>query len=610
MYKKFFSLFLLGALLSTYFLTNAAERHNPTTHWQTMRLSDHDLSEGGLGKTMNLIGTTAGDTAHAAWMERIDEDNYELFYRQWPDHPIQQVGIVSPDLNFGLAPYLNLQIVSESNGRACLIYQLSVENEGTDLYLWCNDYVTPIHLSDNALTNDNVYARFLLMDSGNQAHVLWVEAAPGLDQRELFYWNEPTGTTRLLSNNNTSSYILTPDILLVGQTAHVVWSEYSEADLFTPYYWDSASDIVSDLSLPDQVYATNTELVQDSAGGIHLFWRADITGVGNACMIHWEEGQGAILSPLIDGCSSAYFEAATDNQAQVHAAWLGDSPGNTQDTLYYWNTTITATTIITGDVSNSGFSLWLTARPNGESNLLWTDEPFGSPNNDLFFWNSNSGQIKNLSDGIAGDVNNDSLVWDFSADGTIHAVWSEGNTNQHDIFYRDTQAAETLHLSGSQIITGDAELPAFTMMAGDVAQVGWIEETLANTPAIFQWQSDVMTTTQQVEMNPVPALPQFLWYSPIDTLQGVWTQPEYASPSDMIAWQTGEGPSNLSELAGTNGDVVLEYGSIQLHEGFNGRAFLLWAEETGTGEGVDVFGAWSTVSAPLDYHVYLPIIRR
>lgn len=606
MYKKIFSLSLLGALLSTYLLTNAAERHSPTTHWQTMRLSDHTLSEGGLGEPINLVRTAAGNTAHAAWMERIDDDNYELFYRQWPDHAIQQVGVVSPESSFGTAPYLNLQIVSQSNGRACLIYSLVVENEGTDLYVWCNDYPTPIHLSDNALTNDDVYDRFLLMDSGHQAHVVWIEAAPGLNQRELFYWSESASTTSILSNYDTSSYILTPDVLLVGQTAHVVWSEFSEVGLFTPYYWNSASNIVNDLSIPDEFYALDTELVQDSVGGIHVFWLANFTSLGDGCVSHWKDGTSTVLSLPIGSCYTSDIEVATDNQGQVHAAWLGDSQGQLRDTIYYWNTVISATTIITGNVRNS--SLWIDARPNGDVDLLWTDEQVGPSNNGLFSWNSTSGEIKPLSDGIAGEV--EYVVWDYSSDGTQHVVWKEGSYNRYDLFYRDTEAAETLHLSASDIITGDAKLPALNITAGDVVQVGWAEETLANTPAIFQWQSDIMTTTQQVEMNPVPALPQFLWYSPIDTLQGVWTQPEYASPSDMIAWQTGEEPSNLSELAGTNGDVVLEYDSIQLHEGANGRVFLLWAEETGTGEGVDVFGAWSTVSAPLDYHVYLPIIRR
>lgn len=609
-------LLVFSLILVSFFTVNLAAKENGSNSApQTARLSDLAQTEGGLGFLPNIRGVIAGNNAYATWVETVSADNYQLFFRQLPDGPIQTLPY-SETVSIPGFPnrLIYLTAVGNENGRACFTWRESVTDEGGNLVLWCTDYSQAIDLSDNSLTDGNIVEAKMVFDAAGNLHVFWSESAPGPYQQELFYWEENGQTTTVLSNYSTNSYIISMDVLATSTNIYAAWSEYSPGGLFTPYLWDSNSNNVQDLSLPDETYATSMQLIEDANGTIHLVWKGDLTLTEpDACPFHWDSlsGQTTTIGGVNNGCLIANEIRHSQAAGNIHLVYIGaDSTGN-QDALYHWSPGGVQTLILDGVSNNSSLPILLFTDSGGTVHVIFPAA------GDMFYWNDNDQTPVNVSDAgiLTQDVSFSSVTALLDDNDVLHVAWAEtiDATGEDDLFYWRSDREITARLSDTAVTSGNAQNPAFNEDDSGIMHIVWQEAVLGTgSAALFHWDSANTTTTLFADMGGANAVLRYLWADPADNWHAAWTR-NTGSDDDFFYFDETNGVINLSTQAGTNGEIIYDVETIQHLDGPSAW-YLLWAEDSGTVEAEDLFTAYASNPAPpppdLGNSIYLPMVQR
>ncbi len=593
----------------------AAKENGSSAAPQTARLSDHTQTEGGLGFLPNIRGVVAGNNAYATWVETVAADNYQLFFRQLPDGPIQTLPY-SETVSMPGFPnrYIYLTAVGHENGRACFTWHEVVANEGGNLVLWCTDYSQKIDLSDNSLTDGNIVEAKMVFDAAGNLHVFWSESAPGPYQQELFYWEENGQTTTVLSNNSTNSYIISMDVLATNTNIYAAWSEYSPGGLFTPYLWDSTSDNVQDLSLTDETYATSMQFIEDANETIHLVWKGDLTLTEpDACPFHWDSlsGQTTTIGGINNGCLIANEIRHSQAAGNIHLVYVGaDSNGN-QDALYHWSPGGVQTLILDGVSNNSSLPILLFTDSSGTVHVVFPAA------GDMFYWNDNDQIPINISDAgiLTQDVSFSGVTALLDSNDVLHVAWAEtiDATGEDDLFYWRSDSGMTVRLSDTAVTSGDAQNPALNEDDNGIMHIVWQETALGTgLAALFHWDSTNTTTTLLANMGSASSVLRYLWADPADNWHAAWTR-NTGSDDDLFYFDETNGVINLSTQAGTNGEIVYDIETIQRLDGPSAW-YLLWAEDSGTEDAEDLLTAYAAnpASPPPDLgnSIYLPMVQR
>ncbi|MEZ4594616.1 MAG: hypothetical protein R3D55_26245 [Chloroflexota bacterium] len=621
--RKF--LFLTLVLICTMILAvalHAAETGSSASP-QTARLSDQSQTEGGLGTLPNLHGVAAGSQAYAAWIERVSTspDTYQLFLRELPDGPIQTLPYSQLVATPGFPnSYISLTSIGDENGRVCLTWRESVANEGGNLMLWCTGDAQKRMLSDNTLSQGNIIGQVEMMfDSTGNLHVVWVEEGPGFSQQELFHWEESGQTTQVLSDFSTHSFVPSFAVLMHGNNLYVAWSEYSPAFLFTPYLWDSHSDTVKDLSLPNEMYATNLSLFEDSQGTVHAIWLGDLAPTEpDACPFHWDTAsqQTRTVGSANNGCLIPFgFFWHGEAAGKLHLVYLGAGSSGLQDTLYHWAPGGVQTAVSQG-LSNSLSGIQLATDSSGTAHLVFPAVVTPFFYNDMFYWNSNTQTRTYISDTLlfTRAVNTNEVTSRLDSNGVFHVVWAETveDTLEDDLFYWRSDSGATVRVSDTAVTTGNAQNPILNEDSSGNMQIVWQENAPGSgQAALFHWDTANTTTSLLTEMGTNPIL-RHQWFDPANTYHAAWTR-NAGSDNDLFYFDSANGVINVSTQAATNGEIVDDFETIQLLPSA-ANWYLLWAEDTGTAEGEDLFTAYdANLENPPEAStsiIYLPLVQK
>ena len=217
-------------------------------------------------------------------------------------------------------------------------------------------------------------------------------------------------------------------------------------------------------------------------------------------------------------------------------------------------------------------------------------------------------QIINVSNDLPGGL--ETFTHDlntlFTDDGTLHIVWLEGDSGQEDLYYWNTKDKSRITLSDSSFANGKPKSTQIKELATNHVQAIWYEDDYLHT-----WDSNNATTTQLIAL---PTNHRFfeLWFGPGNSAKAVWAEPEVINSNndDLIVWESNGTETNLSTLAGTNGDInhVSYAPPVQLFINEANQDFIFWVEETGTAESEDRFVAYPEINLP--EKAYLPMIQK
>lgn len=598
----------------------AAKENGSSAAPQTARLSDHTQTEGGLGFLPNIRGVVAGNNAYATWVETIAADNYQLFLRQLPDGPIQTLPYTETVSMPGFPNrYIYLTAVGHENGRACFTWDEIVSDEGSNLVLWCSDFTQEVELSDNALSEGNIIRNIpdpvrMMFDSTGTLHVFWVEEGLGSFRQELYHWDENSQAAQRLSDNSTDSFVISMDVLLTNNNIYAAWSEFSPSGVFTPYLWDIDSDNVQDLSLPNESYASSLNLLQDANGTVHLVWVGDFTGSPTGCPFHWDNlsKQTSTIGGVNNGCTIADYKLFYDEAfGTVHLVYVGEDSNGQQDALYHWAPGGVQTLVYDGVSNDSTLPITLLADSSGVAHVIF---PAGT---DMYYWNSNEQTATNISDAsiTTQDISFMEVTVQLDSNNVVHAAWAEtiDATGEDDLFYWRSDSGMTVRLSDTAVTSGDAQNPALNEDDNGIMHIIWQETALGTgLAALFHWDSTNTATTLLANMGSASSVLRYLWADPADNWHAAWTR-NTGSDDDLFYFDETNGVINLSTQAGTNGEIVYDVETIQRLDGPSAW-YLLWAEDSGTGEAEDLLTAYAAnpASPPPDLgnSIYLPMVQR
>ena len=589
-----FSLFFLLIIAGLFSHSSVQSSVTIGTDWDTYNLSNYALSEGGV-KRLNLAGAVSGNFVHAAWMEMTEqtemEYTLELFYRKVPFGTTRKVGIKDTQpINYANKAQ-RIEMRSHNNGRACLATYTK--------YVWCNDYDEPVKFTNNEVKD----LHFFMDDNGN-AHLAWIEDVPiGFNHQELYYWSEPSKTKNVLSIFDSWSYILYLDVLFDGNDLHLAWNDFNEENIWTPYYWNSKEKAVVDLTMEGTTFSKSFKIFQDNQGNIHLFWEST-NEQGDYCPVHWTENSADWLFSNHDLCGEENSYSFIGNNGKFIALWPANS------SLYYWDSEMTQPVSpipILNELPLKNEELYIVSGGSSASKHIFdTNNTFHqfSGYNDMYYWNSVELQRLNISGGTSGLVGNH-LELVLTDDGTLHATWVEGNFNEENLYYwntRDKSLTIIAALSDDPI----GRHKSIQISAHDI-QVVWPDKNNINL-----WNSETMQTTL-LTSYPEDTFVYELWFKPDKSIKAIWWQSEIDNNQnkDLIVFESNGAITNLSTLANTDGFINnLNYPSdrLKLIQNETEQDFIIWAEDSGTSEGEDLYVAHPRIN--LDNAVYLPTVIR
>ena len=558
------------------------------TDWDTHNLSNHALSEGEL-KHVVTNSIVVGNTVHTVWMETTeivgDQQTHELFYRSVPFGNTRKVGFSSTSSKDWPNSIYEFDLQAAENGRVCTTFGNKI---------WCNDYDEPLTFTDRSVVETK-----LILETNGNIHLVWVENGLSINQREIMYWQEATDTTKLISNYDTNSYILSLETLLDNDTLHIAWAEYDENGIFTPYYWNSLDETAQDVSVPNEEYATNFKLFKVNNDAIHLFWEAEFESE-DRCPAHWTAGTSELLFDNQAICG--YNFIFQESNGKFFVTWLSRDTNNG----YHWNSDLTDPIQMFDSGVDASYIQALIG-PDNTFHFLWLN----SSESTLSYWNNVDQEILELSAGLSGNIQiyiSRFVKTIFSSDGTLHVVWQSGTNNENDLYYWNSADETRSALSAPEFSDGSVSHEQITNPSTNNVQISWYEEN-----RVHSWNNTSLTTTQLATLSEDDKLYE-LWFAADGSVKAVWSKPEApaSEDDDLFVWEENGAETNLSALAGTNGDInSVSYEDdqkVQVYMNDANEEFIFWAEDTGTTEDEDRFVAHPRVNLP--EKVYLPVILR
>lgn len=600
-----FTLVLLGLVVCSDLSPGAAA---PTATLQTQRLTDRDNS---LYYVLSEPATAAGkNSVHVAWHEFtfVDPpDTFDpgLFYTRLPSGQVKQLSESA-----GNASEHEVKMVLDSNDNAHLIWSEDTESsEGWDLFYWKSGMATSLRLSDHTQSNGDIGGYFIVLDNNNRPHVLWAEgtvtvwAAP-----RVFYWTEGSNVTELsIGDFSTAGFNVTNAVGLVEAdgVVHALWRDLdtSTPGGVEPFYWNSDDQIVMNLRDAGKPGSDGfvCDYSLDKDGTFHVLWSDILDGPANLEEFsHWDsDSQTNQIIASHDYNSGLDLISAKDGDGQLHVVLEGDSG------RYHWDSKNQSTSLVPN--LNERPSL-LDGVTGDFVHLLWTwsDARFPGHLEDVFYWRPGMAQALNISDHSGALA--DAEVSDFVVDETdvAHVYWSEGN-----LFYFNTAISSTVALTTTLPTTGRSDTDGASY--GDVMAasggVGYVLVPTGQTETPFMvWQSDTYTYTQVSAVYEPAGVPEkyMLWLDSNDQAQVAWLdQGPAGEGNNLHYWNAADGSQDLTDNGDTDGDCD-DIWINALADG-SGRVYLLWNEDgIGDDDETDLYAAY----LPIEYtdFVYLPLV--
>lgn len=572
----------------------------------TFLLSDHAVTGEDPLAAPQLAAAAAGNVAHVVWDEATGtNENEDLFYRQLPFGSTQNLS--DRDITEGGISFVAIK--SAPNDDACAVWnEVSVAAEGTNLYFWRQADGETIELTDNNLSSEHPEdVQFVCLDS--EAHVIWQE------DEELFYWQESTQVTQVLSNPAEHiGDVIYANLIEKQGTAYVAWSEWignSSTGIFHTFYWNSTTDTVLDLGsgTPEDLYF----FVDDNETS-HLIWVKNINNpTTDRCVFYWnsQSATAVNISQNPTNCETHLLVAELDENQGIHATWVHDPSSAFTDEIVYWNTQLSTPSVITTTNPVYDYSK-LVVNQNGTAFVAWAN--YLSVQEDLFYWNSSTETIKNVSDPVDGAGNlGGEFQWEIDDTGDVHLLWTEEDCSscvaKTWIFYHRVNDGNTVRLINSLGNGGQVSNTILRVSSPAKAHIAWTERIseVTGETMILYWDSDsqnvqvvgnVSNNSHDLQMAITePGTPHLAWLE--------WPSGSNGSEKENVYfWNQAEGISELTDEAATEGVA----NNLLFLENGKGTYYALWSEKANPGEGYDTFGAWEEILLP--NKVYLPVVVR
>jgi hypothetical protein len=358
------------------------------------------------------------------------------------------------------------------------------------------------------------------------------------------------------------------------------------------------------LAQADNTYATGARLLPDGTGVMHVLWLSESTSTGeDRCPMHWDTATGVTTNLLGDpaACAASGISSAGTESGTIHAAWQND-PGWGEEGIYYWNSSMLTATLVTEDGTVSyGFTHKLFAG-GGKVHLVYTQD------GEWRHWEATE-QVSRI---LSATSTEQRYFMDDS--GILRAGWLEdqGSLDEAEwhVYYWDSAVlTKTLISDDPQLLGG--RVREFEVGPGNSGQGAalWIQQRADNDDHVLvKW--DGTSGSPEIVDTLDANIYGRLGFD--DAGQGFATYQANApggGHSDIYFWRERSGTiTNLSAGAGAGaGDVVNLYGGDTFLLA-NDAVFVLWMEESGGGEGSDLFAAWFL--PPLPEKVFLPAVLR
>lgn len=603
------SIGLLVAAFSTILLLVTSIQAAPAS-LETILLSDTAQTNGSAVDPNVLPGS---DSVHVFWKEHTGtSEGYDLFYRELPFGNTKNLSDHS--LTEGDSGVWDAQL--SNDGSVAVIWTENTAAGNSDLFFWRNSSQQPLNLSSTASTTGNAstYLYQLLLDSSGKAHVIWAEEptiAPFV--QDLFYWNENSGVTQLLSPGGTTAgvggaIVAEMVAILVNDVLHVSWSEYVGPDeTFKPFYWNSSSQTRENLSISTDMFSSPTDLQMavTSTNEVHIFWLENVSS--NRCPFHWYSSTQVTESLITNtsDCQTHFIEAKQDHD-QIYVVWDDELSIFPNNGLYYWQVGSPSKITVSETIQESDFGFNTSSfldPTNGKVHLTWITDTF-IEGHDVFYWNSVDQTVQNISDhGLTTDNRAEDIIKLVDSTGTLHIFWLEtadNTTEFEDLFYWNSSEQNTVRLSDPTLVTSDARRPVAVMDDNNEVYVIWRElKAGSNDLGLFYWDS-ISAETKALPIAPNGAfdLNYDIEVDATNTIHVAWSLASGVTGegADVYYWDGANGSTHISDNVKTQGDSGVPIVSVT---GMN-KLFITWLESD------DLFSAFEPVTLP--YKTYLPVV--
>ena len=484
--KLFLPVVMIGILssLALFSQNTQAEKTGTAAPLTTLRLTDRENT---VYRTSDPLVLAGNYGAHVIWSEYTDFfDDSDLFYAQLPAGTVTKL----TDLNAttGLVGLNNNPVYKAVLDEFDNLYVVWSEDVGgderRDVFFWKADMTAPINISDHNLSNGDVGNLFLVLDSNNQAHALWAEAAlVGWFGPSIFYWSEATGVTQKLSLgsgtigefNVTQAYAFE----IHNDVLYALWQDLDENGSGDPepFYWNSQTGMVQPFRQPGQpgYEATLSGFYFDGNGVFHVRWGE--SSVGGIYDLYY--GNSASNVNLLLPDDSFLYNFYADGNGNGHF-YYGDLY-STDSGVYHFDTVSQSASLIPGLPSRFNILEVGNGRVGNHFHMLWQAEDGDFPGhlNDLFYWRSDMTEPINITNHAAAPAEPTEVRMVVDETDTVHILWKEATP-----FYYNSNANVTAQPPASLNSLG---------LGGVVSRNGVayvVFSDAGNDPPFYIWQSD------------------------------------------------------------------------------------------------------------------------
>jgi hypothetical protein len=619
MKKILLSLTFVALMCSAVILAAALSPQTPPV---TQLLTDHDLST---YDAMRPEAALSPSGLQVVWSEHgfinANGSDMDLFYGSLPGNNTQRIRHADAVTNGqGYTQLGTRRIAVGSNGQVYLAWVEPTATHGNDVFFWKTGMTTPQNLSNHTLTGaGGAEYLFLTLDNNNIPHALWAESAP--THTSVFYWKEGASTIELsVVTPPVAHFNITRALDLISHNGiiHAFWRDLNPATGWALYYWNSHTQTAVDIRL-GQPALSDPPLYERAFvspnGTFHATWHERYSSQSSSTM-HWDSNTATCHTILTAEDPISQPVLGSDGHLHVFN-YVTNGP------LSHWHSQNLNNQQLTPNLgSGFPFPVFIAGKGAVPVHAVWQDSDPNWPGHlsDLFYWRPGLAQPQNISDHSQTPANIPNYIALAAAnDGSVHIAWEEGVPTYYHSGSNSTtslNASLTAHYD-SLGITSQSDDP-YLGYQGSIFRVynnvayWFLASTNSNTATPYSlWRSDNNSYTLIPAVygtdNPTGHGARFMWFDRLGQPQLAWRTPVTNEGTNLHYWNSADGSVDVSDTQNTSGSVGLYYGIIGATS-LSNQVYLVWLEESGSAEGLDVYGA--VRYAPFTNPVFLPFVRR
>ena len=596
-YKKLLILTSLTIVLVAFvFLTrpSQAETTGLANTMNTLKLTYPGVTFYSSERTPILLAGNSG--AHVIWEEEVALPNEtDLFYAHLPTGTVTRLTDLAStngatngvDAFLGNADDLNV-LWDEDTGT----------NEGYDLFFWKTGNTAALHLSDQTLSEGDVFGFSGVVDSANLVHVLWAEEdSVGSDEGTIYYWSEAAGSIQPLSSGVTLGSVA---LRIYDNVLHGFWLQLRDGSATEPevVYWNSTTGLVEPVRDSASPPVSNSfinfgHVHMDDSGVSHLIWNDQSSG--SVSFVYWNSSSKTNV-PI----SGTFLQGGTLRDGNNNFYFYYEQSGD----VNLFNSIDESAGVIPGLPTTNSHHLVeaVDGRIGNHVHFLWHVEDSNHPGDlrDLFYWRSDMVEPINITDHdfAPADPENVRIVVD--ATDIAHVMWEESGNH-----YYNSSSNTTIQLPSSLDSVTDGY---GYMVARDGVAYGLFG--LLKTSPFYIWQSDTNSVT--IVNHPLGSTSDsldsaansesssiYIWLDALNRL--------HLTNSTPWHWDAANGMQDLT--AAPEIKPVHELGYIWTAQDAEGGSYIVWQGGDNADAQQELFAAY-TVSSNLENKLFLPLLTR